>query len=329
MIKELSLKNFKCYANQTIDFKKINLLTGTNSSGKSTIIQSLKLFSMKANSQSTIDLRFKKDWDFIGFNELLKNDANSESFEIGIDGENKVYSEFFFQRVPKNNYASVKSNKKGKNKLNLIFVRADRFLSTTRQKEGGWIESGYVPESGNPFFADYLYSNSQSLADDDLTTTISKLMVEIGLIKTDIKINKKYDSYQILVDNVEIDHVGTGIKYTLPLLLTLISNRDSTICIENPELHLHPSAQVNLVKVINKLAYEMDNQIVMETHSDHVINTLRVLVKNSDLAMTDLSILFLKSVARIETLSIDSDGRMSKSLDGFFDQYEKQLLELL
>ena len=44
MIKNLNLKNFKCYEEVELELSKVNILTGTNSSGKSTLIQALKLY---------------------------------------------------------------------------------------------------------------------------------------------------------------------------------------------------------------------------------------------------------------------------------------------
>ena len=124
MIKKLELKNFKGYEFENFIFEKFNLLTGTNSSGKSTIIQALELFeftnednirkfpSRKKNEVSIINLTQDKDCHFIGFNELKRRrsltsiseiDEDNDKFSIEIDGVKKVYDEvsFFDERVKK------------------------------------------------------------------------------------------------------------------------------------------------------------------------------------------------------------------------------------
>lgn len=326
MLNELKLENFKCYKNQTVPLKKINLITGINSSGKSTIIQALKLFSI--SNSSLLNLKEDKSWNFIGFKNLLNNSSDSEGFKITLNNELKKFNEFFYNRTPINNYCKVECDRNTEH-LETVFVKADRYMTTTHQLEGGDINKGYIPINGNPYFAEYLHANSNALNEENLTERLSSLMKKIGLIDTNIVINKLFDSYQILIDDSYVDHVGTGIRYTLPLLLTLLSNHGSTICIENPELHLHPSAQVKLVKMIIELAEKNNNQIIMETHSDHVLNTLRVLVKQSELNMDDVEILFLQAKANINSIHIDEDGTLDKNLLGFFDEYENQLLALI
>ena len=63
------------------------------------------------------------------------------------------------------------------------------------------------------------------------------------------------------------------------------------IVIENPETHLHPKGQANLAKLIALVA-EQGVQIIIETHSDHIINGLRVATKQKFIKPNNSKVLF-------------------------------------
>jgi len=60
--------------------------------------------------------------------------------------------------------------------------------------------------------------------------------------------------------------------------------------IENPEAHIHPQGQAELGKLM-ALAASSGAQIIVETHSDHVINAIRVAVKEGIIPSTDIPML--------------------------------------
>jgi predicted ATPase len=77
-------------------------------------------------------------------------------------------------------------------------------------------------------------------------------------------------------------NVGFGITYTLPIVLALLSARPgSLIILENPEAHLHPRGQSQMAKLIS-LAAANGVQVIVETHSDHILNGVRVAVHYED-----------------------------------------------
>lgn len=346
MIKTLELKNFKGYKYGKINFSKINLLTGTNSSGKSTIIQSLKLYeftnrenikkypSKHKKEVSIIDLSQDKDSNFIGFKELkrkrslqtnIDDDEDIVTFSITIDEIKKEYDEFsFYDDEVKNNLTSVEySSLKEKN---LLFVHADRFYQSNQYQSS--YNENYIPKNNNSTIADYVYDHSLTLK-NPIKDKLSDVLRDIGLIKKQIDVEKKHNSYIVKVDGDPIEHVGSGIRYTIPIILTVLTNENATICIENPELHLHPKAQTKLVEFLVKDAIDKNNQLIIETHSDHIINAVCVLVKEGKcLNNTDVKTLFIKD-QNITEIPIDSNGKFELYIDEFFDEYENQLEKLV
>lgn len=78
-----------------------------------------------------------------------------------------------------------------------------------------------------------------------------------------------------LKDNLELpfSHIGGGVQEAILLMTVVQMHQQSVVCIEEPELHLHPSAQRQLVDFF---LTETDNQYFIATHSAHLINTIHL-----------------------------------------------------
>ncbi|MNU83748.1 hypothetical protein D3C71_734550 [compost metagenome] len=124
-------------------------------------------------------------------------------------------------------------------------------------------------------------------------------------------------------------NVGYGFSYVFPILVALLAASDQqVVAIDSPEAHLHPYAQSQMGKIIAHFA-AAGVQLIVETHSDHLLNGLRLAIKDSTLPPDDLRIHFFtgakESSHGIQTLHIDKEGRVNNWPDGFFDQAEKDM----
>lgn len=135
-----------------------------------------------------------------------------------------------------------------------------------------------------------------------------------------------------------------GASYILPIIVACLLKKtneamqkilykDRFVFIENPEAHLHPTAQSKLGKFLAKMA-NSGVQIIIETHSDHIINGIRIAIKNKEISNKDVvfnSFSKGKGLGEnyVEEILIDENGRLDKWPKGFFDQYENDMLELL
>jgi predicted ATPase len=105
------------------------------------------------------------------------------------------------------------------------------------------------------------------------------------------------------------------------------------LLIENPEAHLHPQGQAKLGELLAICAAD-GVQILVETHSDHVLNGIRLAVKKDSLKADAVRLCyFTRDVASgdcyVELPSILHDGQLTNWPTGFFDQWEKSLDALL
>jgi predicted ATPase len=95
------------------------------------------------------------------------------------------------------------------------------------------------------------------------------------------------------------ENVGFGISYGLPVVVSLLSARPGElIIIENPESHIHPRGQAELGKLIAKVAMN-DVQVIIETHSDHILNGIRVAVKENEISKDKVALFYLKELLKL------------------------------
>lgn len=120
-------------------------------------------------------------------------------------------------------------------------------------------------------------------------------------------------------------NVGYGYSYVLPILVAgLLSGRSGLLIVENPEAHLHPLAQSILGKF---LAWIASNgvQVIVETHSEHILNAPRVLIVQEAFDSSDLIVFYFDDAYKdhFTPIEVEPDGRIYRWPTGFFDQMEK------
>ena len=129
-------------------------------------------------------------------------------------------------------------------------------------------------------------------------------------------------------------NVGFGLTYCLPIVVACLSApKGALLLLENPEAHLHPQGQAALGELVARCAND-GVQIVVESHSDHLLNGVRLAVKRKLIGHENVALhWFSRSVgtgeASVETPAILENGRLSNWPSGFFDQWDKDVESLL
>ena len=128
-------------------------------------------------------------------------------------------------------------------------------------------------------------------------------------------------------------NIGYGLSYAFPIVVAALCVRPQQLLIvDSPEAHLHPRGQSKIGRFLAQVAAS-GVQVIVETHSDHVLNGVRVAVKEGILPGTDAAVYFFgvaePGKGRSPTaLQIDSHGNVSSWPEGFFDQAEADLASL-
>lgn len=134
-------------------------------------------------------------------------------------------------------------------------------------------------------------------------------------------------------------NVGYGLSYALPVVVALLTMPiDGVVIIENPEIHLHPQGQAALAKLI-ALTAQTGVQVLVETHSDHIINGILVATKKFEEAGIGIDRKKVKiyqckknddtQLSEVHSVQIIGDGKIDSQPDGFFDQTDKDLQYLM
>ena len=175
---------------------------------------------------------------------------------------------------------------------------------------------------------------------------------ESGLF-TDIKVRRHgkqiSDPFQLQVkvrsgSHANIMDVGYGVSQSLPILVDLMAQnggsptsprgrRNSrTFLLQQPEVHLHPKGQAELATLFARSKKVRGNSFLIETHSDHIVDRLRILVRKKSLKPDDVSIIFFepqRNSVKVHSLSLDRNGNIADAPPGYRSFFLKETDSLL
>ena len=116
--------------------------------------------------------------------------------------------------------------------------------------------------------------------------------------------------------------VGFGVSQVLPALVLLYYVPEgSTVLMEQPEIHLHPAVQAGLADVMLNVAEARDLQIVVESHSEHLMRRLQRRVAEEEASSEDVKLYFVstdRGRARANDLALNEWGEIENWPDNFF-----------
>ena len=153
----------------------------------------------------------------------------------------------------------------------------------------------------------------------------------------DYKIVEEADLSYSLFNGHRAKNVGFGLSYTLPVITALLLGtvvENSIVIIENPEAHLHAKAQTEIADLIARCV-EAGAQVIVETHSDHLFDGLRIFVKEHPGFEKMMNCLWFEldemGNTNTEEIIVNDNGRIV-NLDiplHFMDQFEYNSQRLL
>jgi len=125
--------------------------------------------------------------------------------------------------------------------------------------------------------------------------------------------------------NVSIQDVGFGISQVLPVIVQSMLSRNSTLLIEQPEIHIHPRLQAELGSLLTEcIKPPFDNQFIIETHSEHLMLRLQKLIRKGELKPEDISVIYVDrgtEGSKCLHLRLDEEGDfIDEWPGGFFEE---------
>ncbi|KAF5044010.1 AAA domain, putative AbiEii toxin, Type IV TA system [anaerobic digester metagenome] len=399
MLTKINISQFKCLKNAEIELRPLTILTGGNSSGKSSVLHTILLAARNCNPKNRErmfslvskyqDIKFRfilhdndgsyrcsnslfpifKDKNKLVFEDslyyLTSNRAGvediasySSDYKVGDAGE------FLLGTYSKNFLASPKFEFTTQDFINLfdkcpnkqVAYETFKFVYELVQRQ-----NSYKVLQEDIDLINFISEISTKIQQDDykeifikasgktVSTAFSNLASLLNFWLSYISDSSAIlfseritpDRCKIFFRNNEISeinpfNIGTGLSYLAKvLLLCFLAKPGDTVLIENPELHLHPKAQSRLGEFFSFIASK-NIQLIIETHCEHLINSLRYQVYKERISNNDIIIHYKDNentpfqILRISEKGyyINTEGKKSSFPKGFFDVSIQQLMEI-
>ncbi len=368
MLKSLYIENFKVLRKVDIDFANLTLVSGLNGMGKSSFIQVLLLLRESFMSRTLFSegLLLKNDYINIGQgNDALNDDTDDEWFRFILDWDDKTKLDLSFDYAGQSNLQPIKSTENTSPDLNSKSLFNYRFQYLTAERispKSNYEISDYDITNKNSlgkngeFTVHYLAKYQSNKIEEALlhpSKSVNTLIAQVDAWMSEISpgvkitakiledINKaslhyKFETSIGYTREFNPINVGFGLTYVLPIITAILSAKPSDlIIIENPEAHLHPAGQSAIGRLLS-IASQSGIQIIVETHSDHLLNGIRVGVKNNLIDSENVALYYFsrpdgdkEHIIEIKRPNMDESGRLDEWPNGFFDEWDKQLDNLL
>ncbi len=359
MIKRIYVKNFKCFEEVSVECRELNLFTGVNGMGKSTIIQALLLLRQTSEqlvpgreniailngkyvslgTLKDISYWYKKDDEI-----CVCAEENNDIFACRYDSGKKalVFSNRILRLEPDNlsgdGFEYICAERLGPRRY---YDDLDRETYSSAQVGA---KGEYTISSLYSLGSDLqVYENMRNDKENSRTLElqVNAWMSEISpgiKVKTvpylDVNMMGLRYAKQSMMgeESTNAVNMGFGVSYVLPVVVALLKARKGDLLIiENPEAHLHPKGQRQIGELAAKAAAN-GVQIIMETHSDHVLNGVRLSVKQQKIQPEQVGIHYFgvyeeDGIWKHEKTSpeILEDGSLSNWPEGFFDEWDKAI----
>ncbi|HVK56300.1 MAG TPA: DUF3696 domain-containing protein [Burkholderiales bacterium] len=370
MLDRLGLQNFKAFEEIEIELGALTLLSGLNGSGKSTILQALGLlrqsFDARFLSEGILALNGELVELGTGRDVLFQNfEAPEIAIALGqrAEGEEKVWTwrANAVSEVDVLSCTQVPEVAK-LSQLDLFsrgfqFLRADRITpAVTFPKSQNAVRQQLFLGARGEFTAHFLLEFGEQIVTAERVRCADEpkaisLIAQVNAWMQEFSPGVRVEPVPVpMTDFVRLvfsyrgegaaygdvlrpTNVGFGLTHALPVVTACLSAQPGTLLIvENPEAQLHPRGQSTIGRLL-ALTAANGVQVIVETHSDHVLNGIRLAVKDGLLQADNAKLHFFSrqpgQPSGYETPVLAPDGRLSYWPTGFFDQWERSLDRLL
>jgi len=368
MLEFIRIQRFKTLLDASFPLSNLNLFTGLNGMGKSSLIQTLLLLrqSYELNALNKLGLLLNGDYVSLGVGQdILSTQAGINSIEFLVKWYDHDPVNFEFRYSPQSDLQPLAKPfqlEKPENvslfNHNFQYLSADRVapqsvypLSDLHIRElnslgnRGQYTVHFIAENKLKKLSIPQLQHSEAMSDsyyENLNAWMSEITPGVRIHATANPQNNTatlgYSFVQGKDTTAEFkpQNVGFGLSFSLPVVATILRAKPGDLLIiENPESHLHPAGQSVMGRLCS-LAGSHGIQLIVESHSDHFLNGIRVAIKQNKIQPNVVRLFFLdrnqenaSHSSIVECPSIDALGRIDKWPRGFFDEWDRQLEQLL
>ncbi|WP_417206739.1 AAA family ATPase [Antarctobacter sp.] len=321
-LKAITVDNFKAIKSAKVELADVTILVGQNSSGKSSFLQALhwacrcvadvKIQNNQARSVAVQSLDYFPTLDakVVGHNQELREgrgDQGDISVFVTLDfiDDDQEDSGTIPIKRGRNDAIQIDLRQKKKLPQNLYTLLSNRIKPFTAYIPGlAGIPSDEEKKSRQPVFRSAASGDANSVlrnilllikdtSEDDLKLLEKWVSKVLGPTELDVTFEEgDHFSIQALINTENMDAAcwsplelaGTGVLQVIQIFSYLILFRPSALLIDEPDAHLHPDRQEKLIRAIEEASVDFSTQVILTTHSPHVIRTASSKVKMAWLA---------------------------------------------
>lgn len=352
----LRIIGFKGFAAAEVPLRDLTLLTGQNSAGKSSVIQALLLLEATRQSISGriatdggSGLRLGEGQDLLNHNSsqsriqltILDDDGSiSSAANLGVPDERSLHLDILEKDGPMMGQGAplvstyLSAERLGpRDTLQVddagdasVGVNGEFSAHILAQRERELVaEERRFPDTGDG--ADLTPPTLNSQVSAWLSHVVAPVLVRAQWISDTSVATVRFRSIDNMSDWRRPSNVGFGYSYVLPIIVAgLTAPAGSTFIVENPEAHLHPAGQSRIGQFLARIAAS-GVRCVVETHSDHVLNGMRLAVAAGVIDAGRAGINFLSNGA-VTLIDVAASGSLMAWPEGFFDQMDLDLSAL-
>ena len=357
MIRAVELSAFKRFRRLYLEFGELTILTGLNGSGKSSVIQGILLAHQASLlKRSTVPLEAEPGLDLGQASDVLNVDAGGSEITVVIEASERYLWTFDAGPAGEDNvpYLSVLSHPQippppfGASGSGFTYLSAERLgprtshpTAPSRADEAVVGEDGrYVahalavglrtevePGRRHPNAGKITTLGAQTEA--WLSQLVGPTQLDASLVPRTSLATLRIRAPGRMGEWMLPTNTGFGLSYSLPVVVAgLLAPRGGLLIIDSPEAHLHPAAQSAIGGFISTVAAS-GVQVIVETHSDHVLNGIRKAVGVAAvIAPERVKLIYFGNQPEPIQLTVGARGTISEWPAGFFDQIETDLAEL-
>ncbi|MBG6191359.1 putative ATPase [Arthrobacter sp. CAN_A212] len=354
MISSIRIKDFKRFRNLTLEFGQITVLTGMNGSGKSSVIQAILLADEIAGSPNEwVGLNNEFGIELGEAQDVLHQDSTDGLIEIEIDGATYILDAGnlagdYTPYLTITSKPSAVAYTANRDNTRPIYLSAERLGPRRTSPTSSSLPKEVALGADGRFTAHTFAANTQRevhegrrnasagsvktlrvQAEAWLSAIVGPIDVEPRLISgtnlAAIRMRKGGENSEWRLPS----NMGFGVSYVLPIIIAgLLAPQGGLLIVDSPEAHLHPAGQSAIGEFLATVAGS-GVQVIMETHSDHVLNGVRKAVSiTKSIPSEQVSIHYFSDNIPPKKLKISPRGKLSEWPKGFFDQISIDLAAL-
>lgn len=351
----LNIRNFKCFRRQQFELKALTVLVGANGMGKSTVLQSLLLLRHYVESKVLNDGRILLNGPMglsLGDADSIQCSHGDGNIAFSLTSNRRMLCGMTLEALRDDDgltmlvsQGRIRKIRDGLTQRTFYYLSAERNGPRVSQTVTSlpYSQTGFYGEHTAQILADKYKKVPQDRCNFNKTESVflhQQVNAWLSEVFPGVEVRAEAN-YQLQCAQIQIrnsinqefmspTNIGFGISYVLPILVTgLVAEKGSYVIVENPESHLHPSAQTALGKFLGMLA-SSGMHVVIETHSDHVLNGIQIYVASHPVLKDDVVIYnfsFNNGEPKVDKIFYDNFLGYNKWPDGFMNQSSKDYLE--